>query len=315
MGQLNGPLSVFRPVWWMEFLATGSSFFLSPERRLSTWASLVSLTKTKKKRNRLVAAARQFSNFPQLACGYELNAKPRRLGSGLAALDAIIDGGIARGRISEIIGSVGSGRTTLAARFVSEATRAGEIAAWIEGAHGFDPAAIGADKASLDRVLWVSADSGRKLVPDSSGRLRRYRSISVFKAAELVLKAGGFGLVVIDAGASAAPLPQSVALRLAREAERSGAAVIVIASHGICGTFAALGLKLTRIGTSFNRLAPASPALFDGFVVRASTMRNKLGRTGGSTVIRAGAEPSPPSFMRRRDVPLSAPVPLSASNL
>lgn len=220
----------------------------------------------------------------------------RRLGSGLVALDAIIDGGIVRGRVSEIIGPVGSGRTTLAARFVSEATRAGETVAWIEGTHGFDPAAIDADRARLDRVLWVSAAGGCKLVPDLSGRLRRYRSISVFRAAELVLKAGGFGLVVIDVGANAAPAPRSVALRLAREAERSGAAVITIAPHRICGAFAALGLKLTRIGTSFNRLAPASPALFDGFVVRASTVRNQLGRTGGSAIICAAIDPAAPGF-------------------
>ena len=87
------------------------------------------------------------------------------------------------------------------------------------------------DRASLDRVLWFSADGGCKLGPDKSGRLRGYWSMSVFKAAELVFKAGRFGLVVIDAGASAAPAPQSVALRLAREAERSGAAVITIPPH------------------------------------------------------------------------------------
>ena len=56
----------------------------------------------------------------------------RRLSSGLAALDAIIDGGIVRGRVSEIIGPIGSGRTTIAACFVSAATRAGEVIAWIE---------------------------------------------------------------------------------------------------------------------------------------------------------------------------------------
>lgn len=239
----------------------------------------------------------------------------QRLGSGLPALDALIGGGIVRGRVSEIIGPVGSGRTTLAACFVSEATRAGEMAAWIEEAHGFDPAAIGADKTSLDRVLWVSAGNGREFVSDLSARWRGYRSIALFKAADLVLKAGGFGLIIIDAGVRAAPLPRSVALRLAREAERSGAAVITIAPRRICGAFAALGLGLTRIGTSFNRLAASSPALFDGFLIRASTVRNQLGRTGGSAIIRAAADPSMPPFTRQRDDLLSTPGPINVSNL
>lgn len=238
----------------------------------------------------------------------------RRLGSGLTALDAIVDGGVVRGRVSEIIGLVGSGRTTVAVRFVSAATQAGEVVAWIEGARRFDPAAVVAGGAILDRILWTSVDDRRKFIPNSSGGFNRYRRSSVFKAAELVLKAGGFGLVVIDAGASAGLLPRSIALRLAREAERSGAAVIVIAPYRICGTFAALSLELTRIEASFNRLAPASPALFDRLVIRASTVRNKLGRTGGSAIICGAIDPSTPSFMRREDPSLPTPVRLNASN-
>ncbi len=242
--------------------------------------------------------------------------KHRRLGSGIAALDAITDGGIVRGRVSEIVGPVGSGRTTVAARFVSAATRAGEVVAWVEGSRSFAPGDVAAGSADLDRVLWASVDDRRKLALDSSGRFRRYRFSSVFKAAELVLKAGGFGLVVIDIGASAAPLPQSIALRLAREAERSGAAVLVVAPYRICGTFAALSLKLTRIEASFNRLAPASPALFDGFVIQASTVRNKLGRTGGSTIICGAIDPLAPSFAHAHmlETRATAPIRLNASN-
>lgn len=228
--------------------------------------------------------------------GHELTLKHRRLSSGIVALDSIIDGGLVRGRVSEIVGHVGSGRTTIAGRFVSSATRAGEVVAWIENSHSFDPADLAAGSAYLDRVLWASVDEHRKVAFDSSGRFRRYRFSSVFKAAEMVLKAGGFGLVVIDIGASATPLPQSIALRLAREAERSGAAVVVIAPYRICGTFAALSLQLTRIEAAFTRLTPSSPALFDGFVIQAATVRNKLGRTGGSAILCGAIDPLAPSF-------------------
>jgi hypothetical protein len=249
--------------------------------------------------------------------GHELTPKHRRLGSGLDALDAIIDGGILRGRISEFVGPVGSGRTTIAARFISAATSAGEVVAWIENSRGFDPADIAAGCANLDRVLWASVDEHRKLAFDHSGRVRRYRFSSVFKAAEMVLKAGGFGLVVIDIGASAAPMPQSIALRLAREAERSSAAVIVLAPYRICGTFAALSLKLARVKASFTRLAPASPTLFDGYVIEASTIRNKSGRTGGNAIICGAIDVSAPWLIPNHRVfseEHPAPIRLNASN-
>jgi len=245
--------------------------------------------------------------------GHELTLKHRRLGSGIATLDTIIDGGIVRGRVSEIVGPVGAGRTTVAARFVSAATRAGEVAAWIESTRSFNPGDVTAGNADLNRVLWASVDDRRKLALDFSGRFRRYRFSSVFKAAELVLKAGGFGLVVLDAGASIAPLPQSIALRLAREAERSGAAVLVMAPYRICGTFAVLSLRLERVEASFNRLTPASPALFDGLVIQASTVRNKLGRTGGRAMICGAIDPLAPGFARPRRQEAAAPI-RNASN-
>ena len=248
--------------------------------------------------------------------GHELTLKHRRLSSGIGALDAILDGGLARGRISEIVGQVGSGRTTIGARFVAAATRAGEVVAWIEESRGFAPAEIAAGSANLDRVLWASVSDRRGGHGfDSAGRFRRYRFSAVFKAAELVLKAGGFGLVVIDSGASV-PLPQNIALRLAREAERSGTAVVVIAPHRICGTFAALSLKLTRLEASFNRLTPTSPAVFDGCVIQAATVHNKLGRTGGSAILCGAIDPLASSFaeIHRSQAGGATPLGLDASN-
>src|SRR6516162_7757932 len=99
------------------------------------------------------------SPFP--ACA--LTIRPPWLSSGLAALDAIIDGGIMRGRVSEIVGPIGSGRTTVAAGFVAAATQTGEVSAWIEGERSFAPAAIAASSARLERVLWASMDDRANL--------------------------------------------------------------------------------------------------------------------------------------------------------
>src|ERR1700730_3113435 len=49
--------------------------------------------------------------------GRELTRKERRLTCGIAPVDRLIGGGIVRGRISEIIGNPGAGKTSLAAAF------------------------------------------------------------------------------------------------------------------------------------------------------------------------------------------------------
>jgi hypothetical protein len=121
----------------------------------------------------------------------------------------------------------------------------------------------------------------------------------VLLAAEMVLSAGGFGLVVIDLvldiGGRPRTLTLSAALRLARAAERSGAAVIVLAERRTCGTFAALSLVLGRIRPFFSRTAPGAPALFDGIRVEAYVARNKLGCSGQAAAWRALVDPTAPA--------------------
>jgi hypothetical protein len=131
----------------------------------------------------------------------------------------------------------------------------------------------------------------------------------VLLAAEMVLGAGGFGLVVIDMGGHARTLTLSAALRLARAAERSGAAVIVMAERRTCGTFAALSLVLGRIRPFFSRTAPGAPALFDGMRVEAYVARNKLGGSGQAAAWRALVDvtsPAPTSSAMPSGAPASA---------
>ncbi len=258
----------------------------------------------------------QLPNFSEVFRGYELTRKDRRLPSDIPLLDRLIDGGIARGRLSEILGPAGSGRTTLAASFAASATRRGEVIAWIDSAGALDPASIAAAGVDLTRVLWVSlakcrGESGPSLSPSSwSGRGDRREAVerSALKSAELVLKAGGFGLLVIDFGDSARPLTQSAALRLARAAERCGAAVLALASRRLCGTFSALSLSLVRSRARFSRLAPGAPVLFDGFTFETRVARNKLGPMGQRAIVHALVDPVlTPSF----EAQLNAPSPWS----
>ena len=225
--------------------------------------------------------------------GHELTRKDRRLSSGLASLDALIDGGIPRGRITEITGRVGSGKTSIAASFAAFATRRGEVAAWLDASGAFDPESMAAAGVELGRMLWASMKTTTaSRMAHATLPLARHQS-AIVKAAELVLEAGGFGLVVVDFGEAPRALAHASALRIARAAERSGAAVIAIAPWRMCGTFAALSLAASRAETSFGRLAPGSPVIFDGLAVEAMVARNKMGGTGRRVRVRALVDPVP----------------------
>src|SRR4029453_14213867 len=112
-----------------------------------------------------------------------------RLATGLPALDAAIEGGLPRGRVTELVGMRSAGRTGLACRIAASATRAGETIAWVDPEDALDPAAAGAAGVALPRTLWVRPRD----VPDA------------LRAAEILLGAGGFGLVVLDLGSAGGP--------------------------------------------------------------------------------------------------------------
>ncbi len=230
----------------------------------------------------------QLLEFPGVIKGHELTRKDRRLTCGIAQIDALI-GGIARGRISEITGPISSGKSTIAASFASATSRRGEVVGWVDLPGAFDPRSLEAAGADLARILWLSF--GKKVSPTRGAFISKERERrNELKAAEMLLEAGGFGLVVIDFGAMRFPLSQSASLRLARAAERSGTAVLALATNRVCGTFAALTLSMSKQRASFSRLGKDAPALFDGLRIEAAVERNKLGVFGDRTQLFAAVD-------------------------
>jgi hypothetical protein len=222
---------------------------------------------------------------------------PQRPTPGLIALDRLLEGGLARGRIAEIV-TRGFGWMNIAAAFAASVTRHGEAAAWIDPANAFDPASMAAAGVDLKRVLWVAADAALISTPLQHGSVSSpptRQRWTTYQAAELVLNTSGFGLVVVDLSSRNYPLAQSAALRLTRQAERSGTAVIVATPQQIDGTFAALSLVVTCIDAFFTRSAGAGPVTFDGFALAVTVMRNKLGPSGQRVVIEARADTVAPA--------------------
>jgi hypothetical protein len=75
--------------------------------------------------------------------------------TGVAELDALLEGGLPLGAITEMTGGESSGRSAVALSYVSGLTRAGNVCAWVDVSDAFDPESAAAARVDLARLLWV----------------------------------------------------------------------------------------------------------------------------------------------------------------
>jgi hypothetical protein len=135
------------------------------------------------------------------------------LATGLAPLDRILPGGgIPRGRLTELLGTRGSGRTALVRQLVEQAVADGRWVAYV--------------------------DAARTLAPREWAHLGRYEGLWVVRprdptrgawSADVLLRSGAFALVVLD---GAPPLPRPVAVRLGRLAREHDVALVNLVDEG-----------------------------------------------------------------------------------
>jgi hypothetical protein len=127
--------------------------------------------------------------------------------TGVGALDGALHatGGVPRGRLTELLGAAGSGVTTLARRLVGQALAAGAWVAYVDATCTLAPR----DWADTER-LWV-------VRPPDPARAAW--------CADVLLRSGGFGLVVVD---GAPVLSRAVALRLLQLAREANAALVLV---------------------------------------------------------------------------------------
>jgi hypothetical protein len=220
----------------------------------------------------------------------QLESRERRgrLGTGSEPLDRLLGGGWPRGAVSELCGRHTSGRTAVLLGSLAAALRRGEAAALVDVAGALDPGAALRAGVPLERLLWVRLPApfwetaGRRRAttvasypgqpgtpPEASGQVARTWVRKPLAAAELIVAAGGFGMVAIDLGEQALGVPTQAWVRLKRLAAAQGTVILVVTARRLEGVLGACALTLSDAQPHFAtegaaKVSPHAPPLGGG---------------------------------------------------
>jgi len=204
------------------------------------------------------------------ACRVQPDVRPpvSRTATGLAPLDALLDGGIPHGQLTELVGPRTSGRTRVLLSALAGATARGGWAALVDATDGLDPAAAAMVGVPLGRLLWVRC----------GGRLP-----AAWRAADILVQGGGFELVAVDLGDlppwTLARTPPAVFVRLQRAAERAGIGLLIAGPRRVAGSLAAVAVALIPRRV---RWLPGGPGLLAGLATEARLIRSRTRAPGAS---------------------------------
>jgi recombination protein RecA len=171
-----------------------------------------------------------------MGCPWEWQAKPipETLPTGIPEVDSLA-GGLPRGGLTEICGPVSSGRTSLLDSVMAQATEREEHCALVDAGDAFDPATATAAGVDLARLLWVRCGG---------------RAEHALKVTDLLVQAGGFGLVVLDLGDMPLQTARRISLtswfRLRRAVEHTPTVLLVLGQQPLAKTCASLVLEAQR---------------------------------------------------------------------
>src|SRR5262252_6898744 len=138
----------------------------------------------------LAQIERQFGRGSIMRLGDEARAPIEVIPTGAITLDIALGiGGLPRGRVVEIYGPEGSGKTTLALHAVANAQKAGGIAAFIDAEHALDPEYAKKLGVDTDALLVSQPDTGEQAL----------------EIADMLIRSGAIDVVVIDSVAALVP--------------------------------------------------------------------------------------------------------------
>ncbi len=110
--------------------------------------------------------------------------------SGSLALDIALGvGGLPRGRITEIFGPEGSGKTTLGQHIIAESQKQGGTVAYIDVEHALDPSYTASCGVNLDDLFISQPDTGEEAL----------------EITETLVRSGAIDVIIIDSVAALVP--------------------------------------------------------------------------------------------------------------
>jgi recombination protein RecA len=138
----------------------------------------------------LKSLTKRFGDGAIMRMGDATHMEVSTIPTGSLSLDIALGvGGIPRGRVTEIYGPDGSGKTTIAQHIVAEAQKAGGVAAYIDMEHALDPRYAAACGVDVDNLYIAQPDTGEQAL----------------EIAETLVRSGAIDVVVIDSVAALVP--------------------------------------------------------------------------------------------------------------
>ena len=139
----------------------------------------------------IAQAERQFGKGSVMRLGdHAQRLQVEAISTGSIALDLALGvGGFPRGRIVELFGPEGSGKTTVALHVIAEAQKQGGVAAFIDAEHALDP--------TYARNLGVDIDSLLVSQPDTGEQ--------ALEIADMLIRSGAIDVLTVDSVAALVP--------------------------------------------------------------------------------------------------------------
>ncbi len=133
---------------------------------------------------------RQFGKGAIMRMGDSDIVKVSAIPTGALALDIALGvGGVPRGRVIEIYGNEGSGKTTLCLSILAQAQKSGGVAAFIDAEHALDPSWAAMVGVDVENLYVSQPDTGEQAL----------------EIVDVLVRSGAVDLIVVDSVAALAP--------------------------------------------------------------------------------------------------------------
>ena len=187
-----------------------------------------------------------------------------------------LTGGLPQGGLTEISGTLSSGRATLLLSALASRTSYGHACALVDGHDTFDPYSAQAAGVKLEHLLWVCCRNLDQCL----------------QATDLLLQGGGFGLIALDLSVlppkTVRYVPLNVWFRFRRAVENTSTILLLLDQESNAGTCASLVLRLSFapsrwVAPQTQQIFPGNSSawLFDGSQIQVELARSRLKSASG----------------------------------